>query len=172
MMGIKDNWKGIVKSVAPILGTALGGPMGGAAVRVIAEGLLGNADATEQDVAEYVASASPDALIRLRELDADFQHKMKALDIDVYRLEVDDRKSARELAQYNMKPHMLLSVIFIGGYLVILYNLLSGNFMIDESVKTESSLIIGVLTASVTMIMQFWFGSSLGSKEKATALKP
>lgn len=45
------DWKAIVKTVAPALGTALGGPLAGTAVKVLSEALLGHSDGKEEEIA-------------------------------------------------------------------------------------------------------------------------
>lgn len=77
------DWKGIVKAVAPALGTALGGPLVGTAVKVLGEKLLGNADATEADVAKAIeAGLPPESIVKLREIDADFKLKMESAGLE------------------------------------------------------------------------------------------
>jgi hypothetical protein len=41
------NWKSIVKSIAPVLGTALGGPIAGGAIKMLSSALLGNENERE-----------------------------------------------------------------------------------------------------------------------------
>lgn len=160
------DWKGLVKNVAPMIGTALGGPLAGAATKFLAEAWLGKPDATEQDVAEAIAVASPEKLVELRRLDQDFKVKMRELDIDVYRLEVDDRKDARDLAKADMRPQIALSVIYTFGYFACLWVFLTGAVTVAESLRTEFGMVLGVMTAAQIKIMDFWFGSSYGSKVK------
>ncbi|MFO0451057.1 MAG: hypothetical protein ACK52I_20770 [Pseudomonadota bacterium] len=163
------DWKSLVKNVAPVLGTALGGPMAGAATKFIAESWLGKPDASEQEVAEAVLSASPDKLIELRKLDNDFKIRMRELDINVYEIEVDDRKSARDLAKVNMTPQITLSVIYTVGYFACLWVFLTGAVTVAENLRTEFGMVLGVMTAAQIKIMDFWFGSSYGSKVKDAA---
>ena len=91
---------------------------------------------------------------------------MERLGVDVYRLEVEDRKDARGMAKSNMWPQIILSAVFIGGYFLVLYSLFSGNVKISAELKDISNILLGVLTASFPAIMSFWFGSSHGSKTK------
>ena len=160
------DWKSLVKNVAPTLGAALGGPLAGMAVKVLAESLLGDPAASEESVAEAVMSASPDKLIELRKVDNDFKLKLKQLDVDVFKLEVDDRASARDLAKFNMAPHMLLSAIYTIGYFLILYFFMTETIVIGDTVRDAFNQVVGVLTAAQITIMAFWFGSSYGSKTK------
>lgn len=160
------SWKSLVKTLAPTLGTALGGPLGGAATKFIADKLLGNPDATESDVSDFILGASPDQLATLKQIDADFKMKMKELDVDVFKLEVADRSDARALAKVNMWPQIVLSGLFIVGYFILLRYLLKGSIEVSPQMLPVATTIIGVMTAAVTSIMQFWFGSSSGSKTK------
>ncbi|MFS1524456.1 hypothetical protein ACL7TT_10135 [Microbulbifer sp. 2304DJ12-6] len=165
------DWKAIVKSVAPTLGAALGGPVAGTAVKFLADQFLGDADAQEQDIAELVLNASPEKLLELRSLDNQFKVKMRELDIDVYRLEVEDRKSARDMgAKGGLMAQMALSALFIVGYFVLTLALFSGWITLTPAIEKTGTLMLGVITGAIPMILQFWFGSSQGSKEKTQAL--
>lgn len=160
------NWKGIIKNIAPTLASALGGPMAGVATKFIAEKLLGKSSATDEELQMAIFNASPAELARLREIDNEFAVEMAKLGVDVFRIEVDDRKSARDMAKVNMWPQIGLSILFIAGYFTLLSVILSGDIVIPENLRDTSSILLGVLTTSIPMIMQFWFGSSSGSKEK------
>ena len=164
-------WKDIVRKLAPTLGAALGGPMGGAATKFIADKLLGKPDANEGDVANFLLGASPEQLAELKKIDNDFAVKMRELDIDVFKLEVEDRQGARQLFNVNMWPQIILSIIFLIGYFTLLTLLITGNIELPDKQLTLVTALIGVITAGVTGIMQFWFGSSAGSKDKTTKLK-
>lgn len=160
------NWKDLVKSVAPTIGAALGGPMGGMATKFLAEKLLGDPSAAQDKIEDFVLSASPEKMLELKKLDVDFKTRMRELDVDVFKLEVQDKASARELFKINIWPQIVLSAMFIGGYFFVLYGLLDGTITIQEAIKDVALLLIGLLTREVPTIMQFWFGSSMGSKEK------
>lgn len=160
------NWKDIVKSVAPVLGTALGGPLAGTALKVLAGELLGNESSTEKDIEEAILSASPEQLIALRKTDNDFKVKMKELDIDVIELDAKNTDSARDMAKANMWPQITLSALFVTGYFVIVYFLIASNVKISEA----TIIIIGVITAAIPQILNFWFGSTQGSKDKTNIM--
>ncbi|WP_299948507.1 hypothetical protein [uncultured Microbulbifer sp.] len=165
------DWKAIVKSVAPTLGAALGGPVAGTAVKFLAGALLGDEKATEQDIADLVLNASPEQLLELRSLDNQFKLKMRELNIDVYRLEVEDRKSARQMGiKGGLTAQIALSFVFITGYFALTFALFSGEITMTPAIEQTGTLMLGVITGAIPMILQFWFGSSQGSKEKAQAM--
>lgn len=164
-------WKDIVRKLAPTLGAALGGPLAGAGVKFIADKLLGKPDANEGDIASFILGASPEQLAELKRIDNDFAVKMRELEIDVFKIEVEDRQGARQLFNVNMWPQIILSALFLVGYFTLLGLLISGSLALPQDTLTLVTALIGVITAGVTGIMQFWFGSSAGSKEKTAKLK-
>lgn len=165
------DWKTIVRSVAPTLGAALGGPIGGVATKFLADKFLGNSDASEAELEQAIIGATPEQLATLKKLDNDFAIQMKKLDIDVFKLEVEDRKSAREMFKVNIWPQVTLSAVFVIGYFWVLYLLVSNATIKNMAAENQAlfgilATVIGVLTAAIPQILNFWFGSSMGSKEK------
>ncbi|OPX57057.1 hypothetical protein SAMN02745127_02083 [Oceanospirillum multiglobuliferum] len=162
-----STWQSLVKSVAPTIGAALGGPAGGMAVKFLADQLLGDSEASENEVAKFIGSASHEQLLQLKQLDQQFAIRMRELDIDVFRQEIADRQNARELFKVNIWPQIMLSALFILGYFAIMGLLVHyADLTINDRVFGILNTVIGVLTAAIPMILQFWFGSSQGSKEK------
>ena len=165
------SWQDIVKAVAPTLGMALGGPMGGAATKFLTDKLLGDNGGDSEDLESFILGASPEQLAELKKIDNEFKVKMRELDINVYELEQKSVEGARGLYKVNIWPQIVLSAIFIIGYFGILYMLFSGEVSISESQRDVVNILLGVLTAAVPQILSFWFGSSLGSKEKTHSMK-
>ena len=162
-----SDWKKILGGIAPTIATAMGGPMAGAAVKFLSNSLMGHNDATEDEIKDYLVSADPQQLANIKEIDNNFKAKMKELDVDIYKLNVENTKSARSMAEKTtMWPQIILSSIFVVGYFAILILLASGIFVIPEQIKDTLILLLGVMTREMPTIMQFWFGSSFGSKKK------
>ncbi len=155
-----SNWKKTLSAIAPSLATALGGPLAGAAVGVISKALLGKDSATAAEIAAAVAGATPEQLIDLQNADNEFQLRTKELDIQ-------DRQSARKLAiDTGILPQIILSSIYTVGYFCLMFMLINGDVSIPEDISGMVMALIGVMTAAQAQIMNFWFGSSSGSKEK------
>ena len=154
------EWKKIVAGVAPTIATALGGPIAGTATKFIAAKLLGKADATEDEIGAYLAGATPEDLAKLRDIDNDFKLQMKKLNIDLVRLGQEDRKDARDLAKANMWPQIVISIVFIGGYLWTVSALFDGELNLVGTNRDMALMLLGVLTAGIPMILRFWFGGS------------
>ena len=164
------EWKSILGTLAPTLATALGGPLAGTATKFLANALLGDENADDAAISMALQGATPADLAKLKEIDASFKVEMKRLDIDLVKIGNQDRDSARGLFKVNMWPQISLSAMFILGYFIILYSLISGAIVIAPLIKDTIILLLGILTREVPTIMQFWFGSSNGSKTKSYKL--
>lgn len=153
-------WQEIVKAVAPKLGAALGGPMGGIATKFIADKFLGNPDASEEELELAISGATPQDLTRLKEIESQYE-------IEVLKIAAQDRDSARNLAiETGKTPQIILSSAYTIGYFAIFMGMLGSYFTIPEEQESLFLTLFGSLTAAQLQIMNFWFGSSSGSKDK------
>jgi hypothetical protein len=89
-----DKLKSLIGAVAPTIGTALGGPMGNAAMSMLADklGVPNNKSAVEKAVAQ----ASPEQLAEIKKAELAFEKQMKELEVDVFKLETEDIQNARK----------------------------------------------------------------------------
>jgi len=161
-----NDWKKLLATLAPTIATSLGGPLAGMATKFVGDKLLGNPQATEKDLGKWLLSANPEEMARMKQIDNDFLLEMERLGVDVFKMEVEDRKSARGLFGVNIWPQITLSTVFLLGYFVLMYALIKHKLDLEPSQLTLVTALIGVLTAGVGSVMQFWFGSSSGSKQK------
>lgn len=172
------EWKKIINAVAPVLGTALGGPMAGAAVKVIAGAVLGDENASEQQVTEAVMQGlSPEALVKLREADNAFKVRMRELDIDLAKLNAATEQAYLSDVQDARQSHggslgvfwlgIAILLTFAGVMVAVLWGgyalLVSPDPIKDESMKAIVSALIGT-------VVGYFFGSSKGSADKTEAL--
>ena len=74
---MKGLLKNIVGAVAPTLGTALGGPMGGMAANMISE-VLGVPN-TPKAIEKGIAEATPEQMLELKKAEQAFEVQMKEL---------------------------------------------------------------------------------------------
>lgn len=155
----------LLKSVAPGLATMVAGPLGGAAVSAIAKKL------GVEDTLEAVTKAvkdDPDAALKLREID------LKEIE-----LANKDRDSARSreaaIATSENAPTLnkIVTPVLALGVTALSFALFA--ILIFVEVKPEAKdiliYILGVLSAAVTQILSYYFGSSAGSKEKDDKMK-
>ena len=172
----ESSWKDIVKTVAPVLGTALGGPLGGMATKVIASAVLGEggAQASVKEVAEAIASGGPEVLQRLKQAEHDFAIKMEELGIRAEEIAAQDRASARdrEIRTGDKTTRNLAYITLFGFFLVLAGQFVIGFHFSDPQVKFSEAaqrmldITTGVLFAMVLAVKDYYFGSSAGSKSK------
>lgn len=164
------DWKKTLAKVAPGIATALGGPMAGVAVSMATKA-LGIDGGDEGDLAAAVASGDPNVLVKLKEVENDFKLEMKRLDVQLHESDTTDRSSARTMAAaVGMAPQVILSTIYTTGYFWLLYEILVGELSVVESMEAIVNTLLGVMTAAQIQIMNFWFGSSAGSKHKTDVM--
>ncbi len=163
-------WESLLKVVAPVLGGAIGGPFGSIAVKALIDGMDDDIT-TEDQMKEAVQNASPETLAKLKQIDTNFKVTMKELGVKEKDIIAKDRDSARNMAiQTTLLPQMIISIIFITAFAVILYTTFTGLTEMGETQKTIVNILLGILSAGVVQVMNFWFGSSSGSKEKDTSI--
>ena len=163
------DWKQIVATVAPGLATVLtgGNPLVGAAVSALSSAFLDRKDGTEADISKAIQTATPEVLEKIANAEKSFRLDMERLNIDFERIAAADRDSARSLAKTaGITPQVGLSVVFVLGYFVLVALLLVKQVEIAENLRDVFQVLIGVTTASVATILNFWFGTSRGSQAK------
>lgn len=160
----------LIGAVAPTLATAMGGPLAGMAVKTVSQALLGRNDGTQEEVMEALTNATPEQLARLKEIDASFKIRMRELDIDLERLVVQDRDSARrrEIETRDWTPKILAFSI-LGGYFACLFWLLGRGM--PGSGSESVIMMLGALSQTVTAVVAYYFGSSVGSRQKDNILE-
>jgi len=158
------DWKAILSTVAPVLASAAGGPLAGVAVQAIGKALE-LPEATQESVEQAVLGASPETLLALKQADQQFVKDMKALDIDVLKVEAGDRDSARQrqIATKDRAPDVLAAVVVI-TWGIIQYQLLTT--IIDPSMRELVARVLGTLDAALMAVLYYYFGSSASSARK------
>lgn len=160
---------GLLAQVAPTVATALGGPLAGLAVKTLSEALLGHPDASESDVSAALMSATPEQLQKLKETDATFKLKMKELDIDLEKIAAGDRDSARNMQMHTNDwiPRAMAILVTFGFFGILTWLLTKG---VPPTGSETLIYMLGALGTAWTGIVQFYFGSSAGSKAKTDAM--
>ena len=163
----------LVRTVAPSIASAVGGPLAGMAVRTISEVLLGKPDGTEAELEEAAAKATPEQLLALKKAEQEFTVRMRELDIDLERIGNSDRDSARnrEVQTKDWMPRVLAFVV-VGGFMLTVFMVLMGYVegMKDPLMATTVGTLIGFVSAKCEQVVAYYFGSSAGSKAKDEAM--
>ena len=166
------DWKSIVSTVAPWIGTALGGPLGGMAVEAAANA-LGIGEKTTDALKNALSGVTPEQMLALKEADQAFALQMQALGFkqvaDMEALAANDRADARkmQISQVSNVPAML-SVGVTLGYFGILIGMMLGKFNVNDS--QALLLMLGSLSTAWGAVMAFWFGTTRDSGRKTELL--
>jgi len=162
------DFTAIIKTIAPWIGTALGGPLGGMAVEAAANA-LGLSDKTVDAVKTAISGATPEQMLALKKADQDFSVQMQALGFkqvtDLESIAAGDRKDARAMQVAKPSPvPAVLSSLVTAGYFGILVGVMRGWLRIDDS--QALLLMLGSLTTAWGAVMAFWFGTTRDSARK------
>lgn len=154
-----------LKTLAPMVGTALGGPLGGAAAAFIAD-KLGLESKTIEAVSEVLNSGklSPEQISGLKLAEIDFQKFLEANKIKLEEIEAQDRGNARDLQKTAPSPMpAVLTLLITSGFFGVL-----GWMLYDRAALDNPPLLImlGSLGTAWTAATSFWFGTTAGSRAK------
>lgn len=162
----------VVRTVAPWIGTALGGPLGGMAVEAASKA-LGITEKTQGALKAALSGATPEQMLALKNADQEFALQMQAIGFkqvtDLEAVAAGDRKDARDM-QKTVRSWVpaTLSIIVTCGYFGILAGMLGGVFKVTDS---EALLImLGSLSTAWGIVMAFWFGTTSDSGRKTELL--
>ena len=150
-----------LKSIAPTIFTALGGPLGGLAYEAVSK-VMG----VSQDDAKTMLESgklTADQIASVQQAEIALKAKAQELGLDFEKLAVEDRASARQMqsATHSWIPPFLAVGITV-GFFGILYALMS-----DRVAKSDELMImLGSLSTAWTGVIAFYFGSSAGSQRK------
>ena len=154
---------GLLKNVAPGLATVVAGPLGGMAVRAIAE-KLGVEDTVE--AVTQAVQADPEAAAKLAEID-----------LKQFEAEVKDRDGARamQIVALQQDDWFAKNFLYIFTSVWSIFAMAYFTFVtfgtVPEGGVRMADTILGVLIGTVlTGFFNFFFGSSKSSKDKTEAL--
>lgn len=167
------DWKGALGNVAPMLTTALLGPLAGGAVAAITEALGLGPDASDAEIAKKLATASPDTLLQLKKAEQDFAARMAELgfksEADLERIAADDRASARnrEIERQDWTPRVLAYLVTAGFFTMLAVMVFAE---IPERSKDPIYILLGTLGGTFSAIVSYYFGSTAGGQKKSELL--
>jgi hypothetical protein len=167
------DWKNVVANVAPMLATALGGPLAGGAVAAITKALGLGDDATDAEIAKKLAEADPSTLLELKKAEQDFAARMAEMgfknEADLEKIAADDRADARhrEIERQDWTPRILAYLVTAGFFGML-------SVMVFAAIPTASKeplyILLGSLGTAWTSIISYYFGSTAGGQKKSELL--
>ena len=151
-----------LRTIAPILGQAFGGPLGSAAASFLAD-KLGVEEKTVQAVTDVLNSGkmTPDQIVQVKLAEIEFKKFLEDNKIKLEELEVKNVESARamRIATASYFPEILSGLVTLGFFGILSW------MMYDNSAVDSQPLLImlGSLGAAFGAVINFWLGSNKGS---------
>jgi len=186
------DWKSVISSIAPTLGTMLLGPMAGSAITAL-EGAFGLAPGSGADAITKViqdGKMTPEIISSVRAADQKHAETMKSLDIDLVKLNAsheeniagidaasaDSARKRQEILK-DSTPTKLAYMIIGGFFAVSVAQLvaLMGYPDLVAKIPPQGWLLIGnisgYLMAEAKQAAAYFFGSTTGSKAKDATIQ-
>jgi len=162
----------VLKTVAPWIATALGGPLGGLAVDAAASA-LGLSDKTAEKVKLAIGGATPEQLLALKAADQAFAVKMRELGFmelkELEALAVADRKDARAM---QVQLRSLVPAVLTWLILTTFATVLAALFLRDIPISNREIIVymVGQLSGFAGSAVAFWLGTTRDSGNKTALL--
>ena len=153
---------GLLKSLAPTIASAAGGPMAGMAVNMAAKKIVLPDTATDNEIEDLI-ERDRDKAVMVREADKEFKDYIREMEIDLesFKTEVEDRKDAREnfATDWTPKVFSVLTLLLYGAFVMIVTLMPH-----DQNDETIISLVLGQLSGILGTAAAFFYGGSSGKK--------
>lgn len=166
------NWLDTLKTLAPTVATALGGPLAGAAVSAIGS-VLGISEPTQDKISKAFADGqlTAETLGEIRKLELQYQNEEKERGFKYAELEyktdeliAKDRDSARQMqiATHSKMPAILTILVTIGFFSVL------GALLAMPELKANEIVLVmvGQLSAVWGACVAFYVSTTYSSANK------
>jgi hypothetical protein len=155
-----------LRQIAPTIATAMGGPLAGMAVSAISKAIGVDPDKVGDLISNNKLTAEQIAQVKIAEIE--LQKQAQELGLNFEKLEVEDRKSAREMqaTTRSIVPPALAAIITIGFFSILIMMMIG---KVDGNNPTIL-MMLGSLSTAWTGIVAYYFGSSAGSQAKTDLL--
>lgn len=157
------NWSDLGKTIAgyaPLLGSVIGGPAGGAIGAIVAS-TFGVTDKPEA-ILEAVKN-DPEAAIKLRSIELDHKTDLERMAMDLAKAEIADKQNARKEHKHSNMPAVLsvtLTIFIIG--------IVSALFYTEPPTGAREVLfmLLGVVIKEWSNSLHYWYGTTRSSANK------
>jgi len=156
-----------LKSIAPTIATALGGPLAGMAVEAVSKAI--GVDPSEVQNTINSGKMSADQIAALQQAELTLKARAQEMGLDFEKLAVADRASARQMqisTQSFIPP--VLSIMVVVAWSAVQFFLLT--HVIEPTMRELIARVLGTLDGALMLVLSFYFGSSSGSQAKDTLL--
>jgi len=155
-----------LRQIAPTIATAMGGPLAGMAVSAISKAIGVDPEKVGDLISSNKLSAEQIAQVKIAEIE--LQKQAQELGLNFEKLEVEDRKSARDMQSKtrSLMPPILAGTVTIGFFGIMVMMFIG---KVDSS-NPAILMMLGSLGTAWTGIIAYYFGSSAGSQAKTDLL--
>ena len=162
------DWMSTIKSLAPTVATALGGPLAGVAVQALGS-VFGVSDATQDKIAAVIENSqmTPDHIAEIKRIELQYQDNEKERGFKYAELAFKDRDSARQanvaggIQGRLFGMSVLLLLITLGTEMWVLFQGYPPT--IPQIVVGR---VLGLMDAVAMMVLAYYYGTSSGSALK------
>ena len=154
-----------IQGVAPTVASAILGPLGGVAVAGLGK-IFGVESASVEAVTQLFQDGkmTPEQLAEIKKMELEFKAREQELGFSYADLEYKNTDSARKMQMetHSTFPATLSGVISVGFFAVLFW------MLFDPTVVNSPPLLImlGALGSAFGAVINFWLGSTSGSKAK------
>ena len=158
--------KQVLGTVAPLVGTAIGGPFGGIAGKVLSTA-LGTDD--PKDIDKRIVAGDPETMAAIKKAEQQFDATMRELDIQEQDLYLKDVADARALAKdTGIWPQFTI----VSALTLMVAGVIWALFTVDVT-KVQNDILyflLGNLTTAWLSAIAFFVGTTKSSQEKTKQL--
>lgn len=151
-MNVWDDLSNLVKTSAPILGSAIASanPLAGIGISLISQ-VFGANKSDAKDIFDKIQSDS-ESVIKLRKIEYDHQEELQKIASTVIQTDADDRKDARNMSvQLHSYVPTVIAIGYCLTYLII-------QFYCILHPQTNTDVISARLHDGLMMILAYFFG--------------
>lgn len=179
------DWKALLKGIAPVAGTMLGGPFGGAAAKLLVNAFdsSGKTDPNDPDQVDKLMQSvvmDPANVVKIKQIEADLAAHMAELGYadaeairqannEAERIAANDRNSARarQTSIKDSTPTILAYAVTLGFFGLLAFMMLHD---VPPANKDILNIMLGSLGSAWIGVITYYFGSSAGSAQKTALL--
>jgi len=159
----------IIKTIAPTVAAALGGPLAGVAVSALGS-IFGIDEPTQDKIADAIANAqmTPAQVARIKALELQYQNEERERQFKYAELQFKDIASARQReAAVQDRTNRNLAYTIVGAFIALVGATLMGVTKVDSVL---AGTLVGYLSAKCEQVLAYYFGSTRGSERKSELL--
>jgi hypothetical protein len=159
----------VIKTIAPTVASALGGPLAGAAVSALGA-IFGISEPTQDKIASAITGAQMTSaqVEQIKALELQYQNDEKERQFKYTELEFKDLDSARTReAKVQDHTNRNLAYTIVCAFVALVGATLLGVTKVDSVL---AGTLVGYLSAKCEQVLSYYFGSSRGSERKTELL--